>query len=341
MADLADVENALVAVIANALFAQNLVTEGGTLIVTEGGVSLTTEGGGGTGYLPGAYTTSGVYWAWPPIVSGAPGTPAAGTIKLYRGWPESANLMTDLAAGRAHVSVFPESGMARNTTRYAPAWGATTAVASTLAAVVSDLTITFSGTPAVGQTIGVQTGNPLTGVGAPGFGTAAYAYAVQAGDTLTIIAAAVAALIAGASASGGVVTMPTRLTVVNIGMAQTAALISRQQQQTFRVSCWAPSPAARDAVAQAVDQALAAIELAGRFTTPDNSSCRLMFAGVFVDDRPSKDRVWRRDMRYSVEYPTLMIQTQAEMSAGILNLTPSGPTAATSPAYPPAILLPY
>ncbi len=323
MADLADVENALVAQLAAALFAQNLVTEGGTLIVTETGSIISTEGG--VGYLAGALAASTAFWAWPATVSGAPGTAAAGSVRLYRGWPNSAGLNADLMSGYAHVSVFPEPGMGRNTTRYAPIWSVPNPVACTLLASVSGAAVTFSGTPSAGQTVGIQLGYPQTMVQTTPGGTTVATYLVKAGDTLTLVAAGIAAQIAGATSSGPVATMPSSLVDCFIGQPQTAALLTRQQQQAFRISCWCPSPAARDALCAVVDQAMATIEMAGRFSTPDGSNCRLMYVGTYPDDKPAKDRVWRRDFRYTVEYPTTQIAVQPQMTAGILNTAATGP----------------
>ena len=324
MADLADIENALAAQIAYALFELPLATESGLLLVTESGVSLTSSDG--AAYLPGAYTPSSAFWAWPPVVSGAPGSPVAGTVKLYRGWPESANLMADLAQGYAHVSVFSESGVSRNTSRYEPQWIVPSPVACTLAVAIAGQVLTFSGTPAVGQIVSVQAVAPadlVQVVTATGQAATVFTYVVLAADTLTTIAAAVAALVSGATASGANVTLPGTLAAAAVGMTQTAAQVIRQQTQRIRVSCWCPSPAARDA-----------LELAGQFTTPDGSFCRLTFDRTYVSDNPTKDRVWRRDLCYMVEYPTLQVQSQAEMAAGIVYSVPTGPANTASLSLP-------
>src|SRR5690242_5324466 len=109
MADLSDVESALVAQIAVALFP--------------------------SAYLPGAYTTSN----------------AGLTCKLYRGWPEQTNLQTDLAAGKAHVSIYSDPCASRITTRYERQWQQTIAGVPTLTASVSGADVTFGGTGGAGQ----------------------------------------------------------------------------------------------------------------------------------------------------------------------------------------------
>ena len=335
MADLADVENALAAQIAYTLYALPLATELGSLIVTESGVSLTASDG--SAYLPGSYQVSAASWAWPPVVSGSPGTPVPGTVKLYRGWPESSNLLGDLTQGFAHVSVFAESGVSRNTSRYEPQWVVPSFVASTLAVKIAGQVLTFSGTPAVGQIVSVQAVAPadlVQVITATGQAATVFTYSVQASDTLATIATAVAALVSGATAAGPTVTLPGHFAACAVGMTQTASQVIRQQTQRIRVSCWCPSPAARDALCQLVDVQLALVELAGQFTTPDGSFCRLTFDRTYINDAPTKDRVWRRDLCYMVEYPTLQTQPQAQMGAGIISAIPTGPANTASLSLP-------
>ena len=273
MADLSDVESALVGLIAGALFPS-------------------------TTYLPGSFALS------------AAGT----TLKAYRGWPESATLANDLAAGKAHVSVFPLDGMTRNTTRFFPVPFVTSPAVPTLTATASGAVVTLGGTATAGNVVGVAYGSGPT--------RTASAYAALAGDTPTTIAAALAAKIAGATASGPVLTLPSPLNVVALTMVPQSVLTEvRRQDQGFRVSCWCPTPAARDAICAMIDAGLAGLRdangnLTQRFTIKPGDVGWLRYKQTGTNDLPSRDRVWRRDLLYTVEYPTTAIEADPLMLFG-------------------------
>src|SRR5271166_4184368 len=96
--------------------------------------------------------------------------------RIYRGWPNSAALDADLAAGKINVTVFPGGGASRTTTRYAEHWmGAS--VQPMLTVAINGTSVTFGGTADVGQIAGIL----LDGKG--------YAYRTQAGDTPQLVAA--------------------------------------------------------------------------------------------------------------------------------------------------------
>lgn len=285
MPDLSDVEAGIVGIIAAALYSTVLIDNHGNPVLDSvtGEPVLVTNG---ANYLSGAVQ----------------GTVAGITAKCYRGWPESTALDADLAAGKAHVSVFPASGASRDTTRMLATWQTLTATAPTVTWTVSGATATLGGTAAAGNIVGLRVG---PGPSAPVYG-ARFGYA----DTLASVAAELAGMIPGASASGATVTLPTPVFAARVGMDQCAGLEVRRQEQVIIVSCWCPTPAARDALCSVVDLALAN---ATTFPLADGWSCYLRYRGTWVDDKPSKARVWRRDMRYSAEYPTVQRAVQPEM----------------------------
>src|SRR6185437_2639848 len=205
MGDLADVEIALVGLVAAGLGLPN-------------------------GYLAGDYQ--------PSTVTGTP------TCRVARGWPVSDELDADLALGRCTVTVFPEAGMTRDTTRYQITQQSMPAVPCSLLVSVSGTTATFTGMPVAGQLAGVRIGPEVTGLG--------YSYLVPNGATLTSIAAALAALAPGGSSTGAVITAPG-LTAARTAMTQTTYREMARQEQGFRLSCWCPTPMLRDAVAAAVN----------------------------------------------------------------------------------------
>jgi hypothetical protein len=261
MADLADVERGFVTQIAAALFP-------------------------GTTYVAGALAACA----------------AAGlSVRVYRGWPNAALLDADIAAGRAHVSVFSEPSMGRNTTRYQDEWTTPTPIAKTLTATVAGAAITFGGTAALGHVVGIQVGN--------GTAPVAYPYRVQAGATPTSVAAAFDAMIPGATAAGAVLTLPTTAFRVAVVRDQASWLETRRQVQIMRLSTWTPTPAARDAVAGALDVALSRTRW---LPLADGSSGRLIYQGTHVYDATGKAAIWRRDLRYEIEYATTFVEQQPE-----------------------------
>lgn len=79
-------------------------------------------------------------------------------IKLYRGEPEAGALKKDLNSGITNVTVFPLDGMTRNTTRFFTQSGVIADVPATITATVSGATVTFGGTVTGGNVVGVQFG---------------------------------------------------------------------------------------------------------------------------------------------------------------------------------------
>src|SRR4051794_12407211 len=105
MADISDVEEAMVAIVASSL-------------------------GLGQTYLDGAIGVSSIA-----------GTPC----RIYRGWPTAGALNSDLSAGISNISVFPPPGATRNMTRHFRQWYSGPTVVPALTASVLGTTITFDG----------------------------------------------------------------------------------------------------------------------------------------------------------------------------------------------------
>lgn len=118
MADLSDVERALVSLIATALFPAP------------------------ASYLPGA----------------AAATFAGPLARVYRGWPNAVELDAYLKAKPpvSQVTVFSRPGMTRLTTRYPRTPTVVSAPPCTLLAAAEGPVVTFSGEPAPGQLVGVS-----------------------------------------------------------------------------------------------------------------------------------------------------------------------------------------
>ena len=196
------------------------------------------------------------------------------TVTIATGWPEPQQLDGIIAAGNAMVSVFPKPGSEENTTRFVPVMEA------------------LNGVPAA-QLMLTVAGNRVAVGGAINPGEAAsllvnyqgYCYGVQAGDSLLSIAAALAALIPGASAAGAVVTIAGAFDIaasVSVPVAMQAE-IARQRRE-FLISIWAATPAIRALLGPAIDLYLKAAAQK-RIALPDDTLARLIY--------PMSKRRWR------------------------------------------------
>lgn len=228
--------------------------------------------------------------------------------RVYRGWPKAAALNSDLAAGRINVTVFPAGTAVRNTTRYPNEW-TTTPVAPTLTATTAGPIVTFGGSSTIGQLAGVRVDGR------------SYVYRTSSNDTPSSVAANIAAL----ARADGIVTL-SYATLIFQGAGDVLARVVadapglmevRRQTQSFRIICWCPSPSLRDAVAIAIDTALATMYF---ITMPDSTAARLIFLGSTVFDQSQDAILYRRDLIYTVEYATTITSLQPSMLFGSLDL---------------------
>jgi hypothetical protein len=254
--------------------------------------------------------------------SGTSGASAVGApCRIGRGWPTSDQLDTDLAAGNVTISVFPQPGGVRNTVKYERFWQVGTAGSPTLTVSTNENVVTFAGIGGTGQIAGVLwQGKP-------------FAYVVQAADTPATVALAFAGYIAGATVSGAVLTLPVGGDYPLASVVGTSTMNEEigREEQVFVISLWCPSPTTRDATGKVLQPALRAIDF---LTLADNSAGWMRYRGERVDDFPSKDALWRRDLLYTVDYPTNLYQTAvALMFAG---LTLNGSSTVQYVVAPPA-----
>lgn len=242
-------------------------------------------------------------------------SPVTGTIcDIRRGWPLPQVVDAAMAAQQVLVTVHPEAGMARETSRYPLEWTGPLPAAPTLTVSVSGSAVTWAGVPAPGQ---------LTGVLVDG---APYAYAVLAGDTLTSIAANVAGLVSGAASVGATATFPTtRVITARVVATGPQSLEVRRQDQGFCVSAWCATPTARDQVAAAIDGAVAGLTRNGNLSMflllPAGNFGWIRYRGTREIDTAEKATIYRRDLAYMIEYPTEQIQTFAEVLFGTLTVS--------------------
>jgi hypothetical protein len=265
MADQADVETAIAAVIANALY---------------------------------------------PAGNAAPSAVGL-TCRVYRGLPTAPALDADLAQGVAHVSILGDVAGVKNVTRYPRRWVGVAPVSAVLGVAVEGLTAAFTGQCAVGQLAGVIVDD------------AVFAYAVQRNDSPATVASNMAALLREGGWSvdyeGAAITVPAASRFVARVVAGAGALQEiKRQTQKFRISIWCPSPASRDVVAPVVDEALAAVAF---LPLADGSSGRVLFVDVVAIDAGADARLYRRDLVYAVEYPTVFSMMTPAMLFGTENFT--------------------
>ncbi len=232
----------------------------------------------------------------------------AATIRIYRGWPNATALDVDLAAQRVNVTVFPVPGATQNTTRYAPDW-VPAPVTPTLSVSVSGITATFAGDANLGQLAGLL----VDGV--------SYVHRTVAGDTPGLVAATLAAAISPARialVAGAGISIPSASTLLARTAADaTSAQELRRQRQEFRITAWCPTPDLRDAACEAIDVVYAATPF---LVLADGSASRLRFASTTTFDTRQDAALYRRDLLYTVEYPTTQVVTEPSMLFGTLGL---------------------
>lgn len=239
--------------------------------------------------------------------NGTAAASATGAVyRVYRGYPASPVLDVDLAAGIAHVSVTPAGGEVRNVTRYPRVWREVAPVTAVLSVAVNGVTAVFSGHCAMGQLAGVMVNE------------ATFPYAVQANDSPATVASNLAAQIRAAGwivdyAGSGLAVPGAERFVARVVAGAGALQEIRRQEQEFRISMWCPDPASRDAVAPLIDLALGQINF---LPLADGSFGRVRFASVSVSDGGADADLYRRDLVYAVEYPTVLAQMTPAMLFG-------------------------
>ncbi len=246
---------------------------------------------------------------------GSAGGSAIGTTcRIYRGWPNAVALDADLAAGVVNVTVFPDAARQRNTTRWPDEWVAQAAVTPSLDILVSGTTATVFGTGGAGMLAGLQVD------------TMSVVYRTASGDTPELVAASLAAKLRAlgrvALASGATVTVPgVGYLLGRVVADQPAMRESKRQNQGFRISLWCPGPASRDSAGAVVDATLAAITF---LPLPDGTAGNLRYVNSVLFDQSLDARLYRRDLIYSVDYPTTIIEALPSMIFGVTNLAANG-----------------
>jgi hypothetical protein len=87
----------------------------------------------------------------------------------------------------------------------------------------------------------------------------------------------------------------------------------KRQTQEFEVTLWCPDPVSRDAAAPLIDQALSLSQFIG---LADGSFARVVYAGSDVSDQNADAALFKRRLRYQVEYPTTIARIEPAMLFG-------------------------
>ncbi len=238
-----------------------------------------------------------------PSVSGAP-------ITIVPGWPVPAQLDGLIVAGASMISLYPMPGMDANTTRFL----GDSQVQSAIPA--ANLTLTVNGDQVtVGGAILANEAATLRVNYQP------FSYQIKATDTLASVAAALSAMISGSTVSGDVITLPTGTFDIEALVSVPVEMQSEVARQTrvFMISAWCPSPANRDAICKAMD---VYFKQQWRVVMPDNTWARLIYRGTLQTDELQKTRIYRRDLRYEVEYATTSTEIDNTVTNFGIALTP-------------------
>lgn len=109
--------------------------------------------------------------------------------------------------------------------------------------------------------------------------------------------------LAAAGPTGAVLLVPTtRPLLARVAAAGLSMRRPRQQAQGFRITCWAPSSASRDALCKLLDAVLSDT----RWLQLPDQRARLLWRNTVSDDVTTKARLWKRDMMFVVTFWTTL-----------------------------------
>ena len=224
--------------------------------------------------------------------------------RIYRGWPNAATLNADLTSGIANITVLADNESGRTTTRYLSEWKTTSTTSGTTISAIGQMII-IGGTPAVGDVVGTL------------IDKVPYTYRIRTGDSAAQVAAELAQAI---QADRPVLLSYTKILVYGTATLTpraasdaTATMEIRRQEKDVRVTCWCCSPAVRDAVASTLDQSLTQTTF---MTLPDDTQVRVSYKSTSSYDQAQNALLYRRDLVYTVEYPTVVALRQPPMLFG-------------------------
>lgn len=228
--------------------------------------------------------------------------------RIYRGWPSAPTLNTDLTAGTVNVTVVSDNNSGKTTTRYLPAWKTKVTMPGTVATVAGQ-NISITGNPTMGDVVGALIDN------------SAVTYKVQAGDSPSQIASNLKQQIQAtrfASVQGSTITVPGAASIIVRAVCDGSSTFeSRRQEKDVRIVCWCPTPLIRDAVAAAIDSGLEQVQF---LPLPDGTDARIIYRTTVSYDQAQNALLYRRDLVYVAEYPTVTTVHQPSMLFGAADI---------------------
>jgi hypothetical protein len=228
--------------------------------------------------------------------------------RIYRGWPNAATLNADLSAGTVNVTIGTDNASGRTTTRFLPQWRTISGEPGTTV-TTSGRMITIAGCPASGDVVGlIIDGTP-------------YAYRILTGDSPSLVASNLKQSIQAkriASVQGNVITIPDAVTILARVVCDNVAYFEgRRQEKDLRIIFWCPTPIVRDTVTAVVDASFSQIEF---LPLPDSTQARIVYRNTESYDQAQNALLYRRDLVYLVEYPTITAAKHASMLFGSVDL---------------------
>jgi len=231
-----------------------------------------------------------------PSASGKP-------IDITQGWVLSEDLDAGLPQGMTFVTVYavPSSTAKLPVPLSGFSDGVIVAPVHGMSAVVSDLSFTLSGAPTLGEYVTVIVGGH------------AYSYPAASGDTVQIVAAALATQIPGATVSGSTVSLTSGPSItVRIGALATMGRTIDRESQNVILGVWAPNPSDRTVVARALKVAVAQNLV---IVMPDTSEAILITRGTTQTDKNELELAFRRDLTVQVMFDTVEMYLAYEVTS--------------------------
>jgi hypothetical protein len=212
-------------------------------------------------------------------------------VRIFPGWPQPDLLQRDMGRGVAQVSVYPLDTENRTTER--PEWQEIRRTDPTISVSVVGDTASLSGLPSYPMNVALL------------IDQVAFVHPLQTADTLSTVATSLATQISverEATSSGVSITVPGALEFEGrVGQIGTAVRELKRQKRVFQTTVWAPSARSRDLLSEAIDVAFARTP---RIDLPDGLPGHLVYERSPITDDLAKIEIFRRDLRYSVEWAT-------------------------------------
>jgi hypothetical protein len=234
---------------------------------------------------------------------------AIGSVcRVYRGWPNATTLNADLGAGTINVTVVADNDSGRITTRYIPEWQVHQSEPGTQVHVTNN-TIVVTGRPAAGDVVGALIENHV------------YVYRIKIGDTADLVAGNLGCIIeskASVNVTGSTITIPGAASVCARSVCdKTISYEGRRQEKDMRIIFWCHAPLIRDNVVSIVDGSLSGISF---LKLTNDAAARLTYKNTSSYDQAQNALLYRRDLIYTVEYPTIVTTRAPSMLFGASNL---------------------